>query len=103
VTAEECAWIDRLSTERVRKRVVAHGRVQGVWFREGARRQAERHRLSGWVRNRADGTVEAELEGHAEEVEVVVRWFRHGPLDARVDRLEVADLPPGDDRGFAVR
>ena len=88
--------------ERVRKRLIAHGRVQGVWFRDGARLQAERHGLAGWVRNRADGTVEAELEGAATEVALVVAWFEHGPVDARVDRLEVVDAPVKGDSGFAV-
>jgi acylphosphatase len=86
----------------VRKHVVAHGRVQGVWFRESARRQAERHGVSGWVRNRWDGTVEAELEGAAEDVELVTRWFALGPPDARVDRLEVTDLAVGGEQGFSV-
>jgi acylphosphatase len=88
--------------ERVRRRVVVHGRVQGVWFRESARRQAERHGLSGWVRNREDGAVEAELEGSTEDVELVERWFAHGPPDARVDRVEAEELPLGGDRGFSV-
>jgi acylphosphatase len=86
----------------VRKHVVAHGRVQGVWFRDGARVQAERHGLAGWVRNRPDGTVEAELEGEAAEVELVVAWFEHGPRDARVDRLDVTSAPVAGERGFAV-
>jgi acylphosphatase len=88
--------------ERVRKRVVAHGRVQGVWFRDSARHQAERHALAGWVRNRPDGTVEAELEGPSAEVERVVAWFEHGPRDARVDRLEVHDAPVEGESGFKV-
>ncbi len=86
----------------MRRRVVAHGRVQGVWFREGARRQAERLGVAGWVRNRRDGAVEAELEGPTEPVELLVRWFEHGPPDARVDRLDVDDLPARGDRGFAI-
>jgi acylphosphatase len=88
--------------ERVRKRLIAYGRVQGVWFRDGARLQAERHGLAGWVRNRANGTVEAELEGTATEVALVVSWFEHGPRGARVDRLEVVDAPVKGDSGFAV-
>jgi len=86
----------------VRKHVVAHGRVQGVWFRDSARLQAGRHGLAGWVRNRPDGTVEAELEGEAEEVELVVAWFERGPRDARVDRVEVSELPLAGEQGFAV-
>ena len=88
--------------EPVRKRVVVHGRVQGVWFRESARGQAERHGVSGWVRNRTDGTVEAELEGAPDDVELLVRWFAHGPPDARVDRLDVTELPVDGRRGFSV-
>ena len=86
----------------VRRNLVAHGRVHGVWFRESARRQAERHGLGGWVRNRPDGTVEAELEGPAEEVELVARWFAHGPPDARVDRLDVTELAVEGGEGFSV-
>ena len=88
--------------ERGRRRIVAHGRVQGVWFRESARRQAERHGVSGWVRNRDDGAVEAELEGAAEDVELVTRWFALGPPDARVERVEVSELPLAGGQGFAV-
>jgi len=54
------------------------------------------------VRNRPDGTVEAELEGAAEDVELVARWFAHGPPDARVDRLDVTELPPAGGEGFSV-
>jgi acylphosphatase len=88
--------------ERVRKRLVVHGRVQGVWFRDSARLQAERHGLAGWVRNRADGTVDAELEGPADEVALVVRWFGHGPREALVERLEVTDIPVEGESRFAV-
>ena len=89
--------------ELVRRRVVVHGRVQGVWFRESARRRAEQLGVSGWVRNRADGAVEAELEGGPVDVAVLVSWFEHGPPGARVDRLGIEDLVPEGDHGFAVR
>ena len=56
--------------EHLRRRVVVHGRVQGVWFRESARRRAAELGVAGWVRNRADGAVEAELEGACDDVEV---------------------------------
>jgi acylphosphatase len=82
--------------------VVAHGRVQGVWFRDGVRRQAERLGVSGWVRNRPDGAVEAELEGPSAPVDAVVRWFSLGPPDAQVDRLEVVEIPTTGQRGFSV-
>jgi acylphosphatase len=86
-----------------RRRVVVHGRVQGVWFRESARGRAEQLGLGGWVRNRADGAVEAELEGPAADVEVLVDWFGHGPPGARVERVEVDELRPVGETGFAVR
>jgi acylphosphatase len=54
------------------------------------------------VQNRPDGTVEAELEGPAEDVELVARWFAHGPPDARVDRLDLTELPPAGGQGFSV-
>ena len=89
--------------ERIRRHVVVHGRVQGVWFRESARRRAEELGVAGWVRNRPDGAVEAELEGAAEDVEVLVGWFGHGPAGARVERVEVEELMPTGERGFATR
>lgn len=94
---------DTGAVELVRRRVVVRGRVQGVWFRESARRRAEQLGVSGWVRNRADGAVEAELEGPVEDVEVVASWFRLGPPEARVDMVEVDELQPVGERGFAVR
>ncbi len=81
---------------------MAHGRVQGVWFRDGARVRAEELGVAGWVRNRPDGAVEAELEGAAVQVERLVGWFARGPVGARVDRLEVDELAVRDEVGFAV-
>ena len=89
--------------ELVRRRVVVHGRVQGVWFRESARRRAGELGVTGWVRNRPDGSVEAELEGDAEDVAVLVAWFGHGPQRARVDELVLEALTPTGERGFEVR
>jgi acylphosphatase len=87
----------------VRRRVIVHGRVQGVWFRESARRRAEELGIAGWIRNTSEGTVEAELEGEAKDVEVLVAWFAHGPSRARVDRVEIDEREPAGGRGFAVR
>jgi acylphosphatase len=89
--------------ERVRRRVVARGRVQGVWFRESARRRADELGIAGWIRNRADGAVEAELEGPPEDVAVLTDWFRHGPAGARVERLEVEEATTTGEAGFSVR
>jgi acylphosphatase len=98
-----CAGTDTRQMELVRRRIVVQGRVQGVWFRESARRRAEQVGVAGWVRNRPDGAVEAELEGSAEDVEVLVAWFRLGPPDARVERVEIEELSPIGERGFATR
>jgi acylphosphatase len=87
----------------VRRRLVVRGRVQGVWFRESARRRAEELGVAGWVRNTPEGTVEAELEGDAEGVAALVSWFSDGPSQARVDRIEVEERAPMGERGFDVR
>jgi acylphosphatase len=79
------------------------GRVQGVWFRESCRQEAEAIGASGWVRNRSDGTVEAVFEGSPGVVERLVRWCRDGPPRARVDRVDVTVEEPAGEQGFAVR
>jgi acylphosphatase len=63
----------------VRRRIVIHGHVQGVFFRDTLRRLAERHGVSGWAANRWDGTVEAVFEGSEEDVERLVAFARKGP------------------------
>ena len=87
----------------VRKRVRAHGRVQGVFFRDSLRRAAERERVAGWAVNRADGTVEAVLEGDPEAVDRLVDLCRRGPGHAAVARLDVTDEDPEGLHGFATR
>jgi acylphosphatase len=92
-----------VENERVRRRVVVHGRVQGVFFRDTARERARAHGVSGWVTNRGDGAVEAVLEGPPEAVERVVRFFRTGPPRAEVEDVEVVDEAPEGLSGFEVR
>lgn len=70
-------------------RLVMHGRVQGVWYRDSMRREAEALGVSGWVRNRSDGTVEAMVQGEAAAVEALVRWAHRGPQFAEVERVEI--------------
>ena len=77
-----------------RRRVVVHGFVQGVFFRDTVRRHADAARVSGWVRNNRDGTVEAVFEGATEPVERLVAFCRRGPRGARVDRVDVFDEEP---------
>jgi acylphosphatase len=87
----------------VRRRVVASGRVQGVWFRETCRREAEALGVTGWVANRRDGKVEAVFEGEPADVDRMVAWAREGPPRGRVDRLDVKDEEPAGAQGFRVR
>jgi acylphosphatase len=87
----------------VRRRVSVHGFVQGVGFRFGVARAAETRGVAGWVRNRADGTVEAVFEGEPDAVESMVAYCGEGPRGALVDRVEVEEEPPVGERGFAVR
>ena len=78
----------------VRTRIRAHGRVQGVFFRDTVRRAAESEQVAGSAQNRPDGTVEVVLEGPAEAVERLVELCRSGPGHAEVTRLDVADEEP---------
>lgn len=78
----------------VRRRVIVTGRVQGVWFRDSTRGEAVRLGLNGWVRNLADGSVEAVFEGPAEQVESAVRWVHRGPERAVVDTVTVVSEAP---------
>jgi len=87
----------------IRRRVVVHGFVQGVFFRETVRRRALEHDVAGWVRNNPDGTVEAVFEGHRGSVEALVGLCRQGPRGARVDRVDVLDEEPEELDGFAIR
>lgn len=87
----------------IRRRVVVHGRVQGVFFRDSCRRQAVQHRVSGWVRNRPDGTVEAVFEGDPDAVEALTRWCHQGPASARVERVDSDDEQPAGEQGFELR
>jgi acylphosphatase len=87
----------------IRRRVVVHGRVQGVFFRDSTRRQAEKARVAGWVRNRGDGTVEAVFEGEDDAVARIVDWVREGPGHADVERVEVTEEEPEGLSGFQVR
>jgi acylphosphatase len=87
----------------VRRRVVVSGRVQGVWFRESCRREAVALGVTGWVRNRADGAVEAAFEGDSSAVLAMVTWSRIGPPFADVTHLDAFDEEPTGDSGFQVR
>jgi acylphosphatase len=87
----------------VRRRVIVHGRVQGVGFRYTVSRTARSRRVAGWVRNRPDGTVEAVFEGEPAAVESLVRLCSEGPRGAAVDELEQHDEPEEGLAGFEIR
>jgi acylphosphatase len=90
-------------TDRLRVRVLVTGLVQGVWFRESCRGEAMAAGVAGWVRNRADGAVEAVFEGPPAAVRRVVAWCRRGPPRARVDRVETSEETVVGEAGFRVR
>lgn len=91
-------------SEHTRVRVLAAGRVQGVFFRDSTRREAERLGLTGWVTNRPDGRVEAEFQGPPDAVDKAVAFCRRGPGHADVRDLDVDEVALVDgESGFAVR
>ena len=92
-----------MAVDRVRRRVLVAGRVQGVWFPESSSDQALAAGAAGWVRNLADGRVEVVLEGPPAAVDEVVAWCRRGPRRARVDGIEVVDEAAVGEQGFRVR
>lgn len=75
------------STERLH--AIIHGQVQGVNFRYYTQLQARALNLTGWVANRADGSVEVVAEGPRPALDDLVAFLHHGPSHARVDRVEV--------------
>jgi acylphosphatase len=87
----------------IRRRVVVHGQVQGVFFRDSMRRLAHSRGVSGWVANRRDGTVEAVFEGEKPAVERLLRFVHTGPRGASVQSVEVTDEEPQGLRSFEVR
>jgi acylphosphatase len=87
----------------IRARVVISGRVQGVYFRASARQVARAQGLSGWVRNRPDGAVEAVVEGEEAAVQAFIAWCRDGPPGADVTDIKVATEPhTGEFQGFRI-
>jgi acylphosphatase len=89
--------------ERIRRRVLVSGRVQGVAFRAAARAQAHAGGVTGWVRNLADGRVEAVFEGDPAAVAALVAWCHGGPSLAHVDRVDLLDEAPEGLPDFRVR
>ncbi len=92
------------SPEQTRLHAIVHGRVQGVGFRAATQRTAATHRLTGWVRNRWDGTVEVIAEGSPEDVRALERFLQRGPTAAEVTRVEAEySAATGEFHGFNIR
>jgi acylphosphatase len=87
----------------VRRRVRAHGRVQGVFFRDSVRREASRRGVAGWAKNCADGSAEAVFEGEPDAVEAMVEYVRKDPGHSSVQRVDVTEEEPEGLSGFLTR
>lgn len=86
------------------RRVIAHGYVQGVFFRASTVDLAREHGVTGWVRNDPGGTVTTHLEGPRQAVQSIIGWIRGGGPDAaRVDHVDVVDVPDEGHSSFSVR
>lgn len=88
---------------KIRRRLVVHGKVQGVFYRDSTRHAARNEGVSGWAANRSDGSVEVVLEGPAEAVESVVGYCRRGPSSADVDKVDEHEETPEGLSGFQIR
>jgi len=77
--------------------------VQGVFFRDSVRQRAQSHDVSGWVRNRSDGAVEAVFEGRLDDVERLVEFAKAGPRQADVESVDVREEEPEGLTGFEIR
>lgn len=75
----------------VTRHLIISGLVQGVWYRESLREAADEQGVTGWVRNRLDGSVEAMVQGEADRVDALIDWCRRGPPQARVEGVEIED------------
>jgi len=83
--------------------VVVHGSVQGVFFRDSCRREAESRGVAGWVSNRRDGAVEAVFEGDPDAVGALVDWCARGPRGADVESVDDRSEEPEGLSGFRIR
>jgi acylphosphatase len=88
--------------DRIARRVVVSGRVQGVFFRDSCREEAVAAGVTGWVRNTPGDEVEALFEGDPEAVERLVAWCREGPSSAHVHGVDVSKEDPTGETGFRV-
>ena len=90
--------------DKERVHATISGRVQGVYFRDSTRQEAEKLGLTGWVRNTEEGSVEAVFEGDSGAVNQMVEWCKSGPSSADVEDVSIErETPSGDLSGFEVR
>ncbi|MCL7417146.1 MAG: acylphosphatase [Halalkalicoccus sp.] len=89
--------------DRTRAHVFVSGTVQGVYYRASTRDTAREHGVSGWVKNRADGRVEAVFEGGEEDVDAMVGWCHEGSPAAQVEDVEAEYGEPEGIEGFEIR
>jgi acylphosphatase len=92
-----------MTRERVRRRVIVRGNVQGVFFRDSCRREARSRGVTGWVTNRSDGAVEAVFEGDPDAVAALVEFCRRGPRGADVGSVEETSEEPEGLTDFRIR
>jgi acylphosphatase len=90
-------------SDATRSRVVVHGQVQGVFFRDSCRREADSRGVAGWITNRRDGAVEAVFEGAPDDVAALVEFCRRGPRGADVRSVDETSEEPEGLSGFEVR
>ena len=92
-----------MAADRIRRRLVVHGHVQGVFYRDSARHAARNEGVAGWAANRSDGAVEVVLEGPPEAVESVAGYCRTGPSSAEVRSVDEHEETPEGLTGFQIR
>ena len=91
-------------SDKLRAHVIVHGLVQGVWFRQSTKDEADRLGVTGWVRNLPDRSVEAVFEGETKKVEAIVGWCHRGPAGAEVNSVDVSWEPYRQESGhFEIR
>ena len=92
-----------MTEQLIRRHVIVRGQVQGVGFRWSADARARDLGLAGWVRNRSDGTVEAEIQGTEEQVDAMLDWLHRGPQFASVTAVDVSEATLNSETGFSIR
>ena len=94
---------DKNNQIKIRAHIIVRGKVQGVYFRQNAQRICNEYGVTGWVLNANDGSVEAILEGSKNSVEDAISWFKAGPPNAHVEKIELSyDKYSGEFQDFKI-